>query len=350
MKKIHLRRLCALALALLLALSTGAVAELSTPLLDGLEIKSLDGTPVANSTTLEDGDEILLSSSSKSAKATVGDSFTVDLKDGYGTSWSSSNKKVAKVDNGFVECLKAGSATITVKGITDDDKNVSRKLKLTVKAGSSDSAKGVKIFFDDEDAGDTYTFKSGETWNTFPGWNVTLQAEVTPEGADQDVTWSSSKSSVVSIDKESGELLAKKTGKAKITAKAPNGKKQTVVISVKKYSYSAKLSKSSLQRDANDSEEAIVAVKSMTVENYEKAVVTFVLFNGTDEKISKLSDIDVTLTGEGDFSLSGTFSSVKVNCKKHSNKEFKLTFKKDKVESSWPGPDRFEPDLSFSFT
>lgn len=352
MKKIFLTRLCALTLALLVALSACAWAETgaaAVPVFEELGMKSLDGEVVSNSTSIDDGDEVLLKSSSTSGSCNVGDSFSVDLYDGTATSWSSSNKKVAKVEDGTVECLKKGSAKITVKGYNDDDKSVKRTLKLSVKDDGSGSAKGVKIFFDDDDAGDTYYFKAGETWNTFPGWDATLQAEVTPDDADQDVTWSSSKSSIVEIDKYSGQLYAKKTGKAKITAKASNGKKQTVVISVKKYSASTNLSKSKWLDDAIDSGEPLVAVKSITVESIEKATVTFVFFNGTDSKISKIKNISATVTANDGFELSGDFSSAKVNCGRHSSKEFKLTFKKSMVDQSWPGTDKLEADVDMSF-
>ena len=104
---------------------------------------------------------------------------------------------------------------------------------------------GVALSNEGNDPGVGWDFNSslepdenGITTITFTGEDftltleTTLQAEVTPDDADQEVTWSSSKSSIVEIDKYSGQLYAKKTGKAKITAKASNGKKATFSVKV----------------------------------------------------------------------------------------------------------------------
>ena len=59
-----------------------------------------------------------------------------------------------------------------------------------------------------------------------------LTATVTPANAvNKTLTWTSSDSSVVSVDKN-GNLNAKKEGTATITATAPNGKKATCVVTV----------------------------------------------------------------------------------------------------------------------
>ncbi len=65
----------------------------------------------------------------------------------------------------------------------------------------------------------------------------TLKASVTASSAkDKKVTWSSDKSSIVSVGKNNGKLTAKKAGKAKITATSTvdKSKKVTVTVTVKK--------------------------------------------------------------------------------------------------------------------
>lgn len=62
----------------------------------------------------------------------------------------------------------------------------------------------------------------------------TLAASVKPSNAtNQTLTFSSSKSSVASVDKYTGVITAKKKGAAKITVKASNGKKATCTVTVK---------------------------------------------------------------------------------------------------------------------
>ena len=61
----------------------------------------------------------------------------------------------------------------------------------------------------------------------------TLTAAVTPGDANQDVKWSSNRSSIVSVDKD-GNIEAKRRGTATIKAKATDGsgKYATVKITV----------------------------------------------------------------------------------------------------------------------
>ncbi|MGN0490358.1 Ig-like domain-containing protein [Ruminococcus sp.] len=64
------------------------------------------------------------------------------------------------------------------------------------------------------------------------GEKYTLVMTVSPSGADQSCTWSSSNSSVASVD-GSGKVTAKKTGTASITVKTYNGKTAQCKVTVK---------------------------------------------------------------------------------------------------------------------
>lgn len=130
----------------------------------------------------------------------------------YTTSFSSSNTSVASVNSsGTVTAKKAGTATITAT-LTSGDKKQTFTKKITVKkAYLKLSKKKTSI-----KAGKTFTFKA-------KGYGLKATA----------ITWSSSKSSVLSINKKSGKATAKKAGTAKITAKYKNNK-VSVKVKVKK--------------------------------------------------------------------------------------------------------------------
>ncbi|MBR1391810.1 MAG: Ig-like domain-containing protein [Lachnospiraceae bacterium] len=125
--------------------------------------------------------------------------------------WSSSDPEVASVDAGTVTGLAAGKATITAScgtffatsQITVNEVKVSR----------------IRI--------------SNAPWQMTVGDTVQLGAELTPANAtNQSVTWSSSDSSVLSVD-TSGKLVANKAGAAviRVTA-ASSGISDTMSIEV----------------------------------------------------------------------------------------------------------------------
>lgn len=128
--------------------------------------------------------------------------------------WSSSDKKIAKVTkNGLVKPLKAGKVTITAT--STDGLETKATCKITIK---QNPVKALKV-------------KKTELTMTV-GEEKTLKVKVKPTDAyDKGLTFKSSKSKVVSVDKD-GKLVAKKAGKATITAKATDGSKKSVKITV----------------------------------------------------------------------------------------------------------------------
>ncbi len=129
--------------------------------------------------------------------------------------WSSSNKKVASVDEcGTVVPKKTGTATITVK----------------TRNGKKDSVK-VKVFdplaperVELEESG-TLALEVGDEW--------ALSAVITPDTASgAQLTWTSSNRKVATVD-ALGNIVAKKKGSATITVKAKNGKKDSVKVKVR---------------------------------------------------------------------------------------------------------------------
>ncbi len=124
------------------------------------------------------------------------------------TTWKSDKPGVASVKNGKVTAKKKGTAKITA---TAGGKSVS--CTVTVKKAPNQVKLNVK----------KKTLKKGKSFK--------LKVKL-PKGTAGKVTFTSSKKKVAAVS-ASGKVTAKKKGKAKITAKTYNGKKATVVITVK---------------------------------------------------------------------------------------------------------------------
>lgn len=128
-------------------------------------------------------------------------------------SYSTSNKRVATVDkNGVVTAVGKGTAKITVR--TQNKKSVALQLTVT------DPYTPEKVVLDE----------SG-TIELAVGEELPLYAEIFPDTAESELSWTSSRISVASVD-EDGAVTAVKKGTATITVKTANGKKDTVKIKV----------------------------------------------------------------------------------------------------------------------
>lgn len=129
--------------------------------------------------------------------------------------WDSDNKSVASVDaNGKVKALKPGTATITV--MTKNNKTATCKVTVNAKVVLPTS-----VALDETQM----TVTAGEKF--------TLVATVKPDNAnDKSVTWTSNKTSVVTVDANTGEATAVAAGKATITATTVNGLTATCEVTV----------------------------------------------------------------------------------------------------------------------
>lgn len=125
--------------------------------------------------------------------------------------WTSSNKKVAKVNkNGKVTAKRVGKTTITVK--TSNGLKAKCKVKVVI------PVKSVKL--------------NKKSLQIQKGKTVKLKATVSPKSATtKTLEWTSSNENVATVTK-SGIVVAKEIGKTTITAKAPNGKKATCKVTV----------------------------------------------------------------------------------------------------------------------
>ena len=354
-------RVLALTLTLLMALSAFALAESSgdiaaepaeaeVSLEESLNLGALVDVQQKAYDDEEHDYEVKLNKSSVSQKAWIGDYITIDVGDYESIKWKSSDKKIAVVDDGEVECLKKGTVKITAT-FKNGKKSVTRT--LTIKIADPYEPKSVSIVSNyDEDEDVVHYFDAKGKWNVSIGATGEMEAVVFPEDAPQDVTWKSSSKSIFKIN-EDGSFKAKKPGKATITATAENGKKQTLNVVVKKNKYAANYSKSDLKKllkEAVEDEEIYLKVKSVEVESATKVTATFILFNGLNEKISKLKNVDISISAgtyewdddEADYDFdsdpdmitvaSAEVSSIKVSCGKKATKEFKLTFTGEQIE------------------
>lgn len=125
--------------------------------------------------------------------------------------WSSSNSSIASVSSsGYITGRKAGTAIITVKA-----KNGGAKASFSINV---EDKKLSKLYFGDKEI----EVKVKE--------NQKLSVEIEPVTASTNLKWSSSKSSVVSVD-NAGNIKPKKEGTATITVK-DNDTKKTAKIKV----------------------------------------------------------------------------------------------------------------------
>ena len=149
---------------------------------------------------------------SKEIKVTVTPADSTDK-----LTWSSSNEAVATVDaNGKVTAVKAGEATITVT--TTSGKSAT--LEVTVLQPSS----GVEIDFAASGIeGNDLTLNVGESKE--------IKVTVTPADSTDKLTWSSSDSSVATVDAY-GKVTAVKAGEATITVTTTSGKSATLKVTV----------------------------------------------------------------------------------------------------------------------
>lgn len=133
--------------------------------------------------------------------------------------WSSSNNKVASVDNGIVKGINAGSVNITAE-TSNGKKSIS---KIIVKNKTIEN-----ISFENKSI--ELELNKG----------VKLNPIVTPSGINETkLTWSTSNDKIASVD-NSGYIKGVKVGEATITVKTSNNKKADIKVVVKENDIPAK--------------------------------------------------------------------------------------------------------------
>ncbi|MBR3134554.1 MAG: Ig-like domain-containing protein, partial [Clostridia bacterium] len=163
--------------------------------------------------------------------------------------WSSSNSNVITVDNaGNVIAKKNGTANIIAK---IKETNISKTCKVIV----ATSPTGIKLS------------KTSVSLDMSGTKIVQLTATVLPDTAsNKTVTWSSSNTSIVSVDKN-GKVTAKKNGTATITVKTVNGKVKKCTTKVTTSPTGINLNKTSITIDNGKSTTLTATVLPSTASN-----------------------------------------------------------------------------------
>ena len=139
--------------------------------------------------------------------------------------WTSSDTSVATVNSsGKVTTKKAGRVTITAK--TSNGKTATAIITVTKKRGGGSSGGGSS---GGNASNATVKINNGSYVDYQEGSTFKLTATTTPSG--QKITWSSSNTSVATVD-SSGTVITKKAGSAIITAALANGNKATIKVNV----------------------------------------------------------------------------------------------------------------------
>lgn len=126
--------------------------------------------------------------------------------------WRTSNARVATVaTNGTVTARRCGTATITA---TSGSRRVSFTVKVVARAVNATRITLPR----------TKLLARGST--------VKLSARVYPAGATNTITWKSSNSRVVKVDR-SGRITGVRRGRATITVRTSNGKTATCIVTVR---------------------------------------------------------------------------------------------------------------------
>ena len=144
---------------------------------------------------------------------------TTPAKPTYSVVWSSDNEKVATVTKkGKITGLKTGDCTITCTA--GDNSEVYAVCYVHVVAPEKQTSVAISSITFSEDSVVLLTGESN-----------TIQYSIAPTNYTESFSWSSSNSSVASVD-GNGKIVAKSVGSAKITAMSKSGKKSTINVYV----------------------------------------------------------------------------------------------------------------------
>ncbi len=146
--------------------------------------------------------------------------------------WSTSNDKVAKVDNGVVTAV--GQGTAVIKATSADNAAAAATYNVTV----TDTATGgpaVKV------SATSVKIKKPSSTTLNKGKTLTLVAIMAPSNATDTLTWKTSNPKVATV--AAGKVKAVNKGTATITVTTTSGKKASIKVTVKIPAKKVKLSK-----------------------------------------------------------------------------------------------------------
>jgi Bacterial surface proteins containing Ig-like domains len=228
---------------------------------------------------------VMFVGSTKKVKATIRPKNTT-----YKTAkWSSSDTSIAIVDSdGTIIAVKAGNATITAK--TRDSSGKKAICYVTVR----DRVAATSVTMQDK----AVTMVPGETKMV----NVVLA----PANSTDGMTWSTDNNAVATVDKNSGKITARATGKAYITVMTASGKTATVEITV------IGLNVTKLVTEEYTTYSSALSVEGATT------AVTWRIDNPLIAVVS--SDGTVSTRSVGETTITATVNGRKLKCKLIVNK------------------------------
>ena len=279
-----------------LAYAAWTDADNLTPLtadeLDALRIPS-DAPTYGGKPLPEPGARFLLQLSIESCpELTIGDSFALvaaysDGKD-YSIQWSSSDPSVATVDGGTLTAVSPGEAIITASGVCAP---ASIRIAVSEPASISLSAGSISIGL-----GETVT--------------DALCCTVTPAALRDSLSWSSSNTRYVKVDKATGAITGLRTGSATVTVTAPGGLRASCKVTVRSAPRSVKLSAGTSVLGVGDS-------TSLTASFNSGAYSHGMLYAISDESIVRLEDGRLHAAAPGEATITvktfnGKTASMKI--------------------------------------
>ena len=203
--------------------------------------------------------------------------------------WSSSDSSVAAVDDGRVTAISVGSAVITAIA---GDKSATCEVTISKRIIPVESVELDK---------DELSLIEGDCY--------TLTATVKPENAtDKSVTWTSSNSSVASV--EDGKVVAIKEGMTIIVAKAGD-KTAFCEVTVEKKIIpveSVELNRNELSLTEGDSETLVATVKP------DNATDRKVIWSSSDDSIATVENGIVTAVKEGTAIITAKAGEKSATC------------------------------------
>ena len=198
---------------------------------------------------------------------------------GAAISWSSSNSRVATVNNGRVSAVSSGNSTITAQ-FSQGDRSYSATCQVNV------SQTGI-------------TLSQYNISNLYVGGTANLSASTSPSG--QSVSWSSSNSSVATVS-NSGRVTAVGAGSATITAQfVYGGTTYSESCSVSVIEVSIRISDSSLSMTVGD-KEYLSAITSPSGES--------ISWSSSDSSVASVNSSGrVTAVGAGSTTITATITA-----------------------------------------
>ena len=167
----------------------------------------------------------------------------------YGVSWSSSDPSIAEVAaDGSLTAVAPGSATITAQGIC-----APASISVTVAVPEPEflSLNVASI-----------VIGQGETLEN------ALACTVLPEGCDANLTWTSSSTRYVKVDKDTGALYGVRAGSATVAVSTDNGLRAVCKVTVRSAPKSVKLTVSKTVLGVNDAASFAVSFPSNTYSHH----------------------------------------------------------------------------------